>query len=145
MPAFSSPPPISFICCSDSSAPPCTARNAAYASRFCFPLSFRFLSTYQVSESIPNMITLSSYVSSFTTLSLLLGMAFEIPVIAYLLGRLHLIHAGMLKRFRKHALVGILIVAAIITPTSDTFTLLLVSLPLYLLYELSIRVVKSNP
>ncbi len=110
-----------------------------------FPLSFRFLSTYQVSESIPNMITLSSYVSSFTTLSLLLGMAFEIPVIAYLLGRLHLIHAGMLKRFRKHALVGILIVAAIITPTSDAFTLLLVSLPLYLLYELSIRVVKSNP
>lgn len=110
-----------------------------------FPLSFRFLSTYQVSENITNMISLSSYVSSFTTLSFLLGVAFEIPVIAYLLGRLHLIHAGMLKKFRKHALVGILIVAAIITPTSDVFTLLLISLPLYLLYELSIRVIKNNP
>ncbi len=77
-------------------------------------------------------------------LSLLLGTAFEIPVIAYFLAKLHLITAGMLKKFRKHSLVAILIVAAIITPTSDVFTLLLVSAPLYLLYELSVIVVSRT-
>ena len=109
-----------------------------------FPLSFRFLATYQVSETVTNLISLSSYISSFTMLSLLLGTAFEIPVIAYFLAKLHLITAGMLKKFRKHSLVAILIVAAIITPTSDVFTLLLVSAPLYLLYELSVIVVSRT-
>ena len=92
-----------------------------------FPLSFRFLATYQVSELVVNKISISSYISSFTMLSLLLGAA--------------LITAPMLKQYRKYALVGILVVAAIITPTSDVFTLLLVSIPLYFLYELSIQVV----
>lgn len=109
-----------------------------------FPLSFRFLATYQVSENVTNLISLSSYISSFTMLSLLLGAAFEIPVIAYFLAKLHLVTAGKLKKFRKHSLVGILIVAAIITPTSDIFTLLLVSAPLYLLYEFSILVVSRT-
>ncbi len=106
-----------------------------------FPLSFRFLASYHVSEIVTNMISISSYISSFTMLSLLMGAAFEIPVIAYLLAKLHLITASKLRQFRKHSLVGILITAAIITPTSDIFTLLLVSIPLYLLYELSIVVV----
>lgn len=109
-----------------------------------FPLSFRFLATYQVSDIVTNMISISSYISSFTMLSLLMGAAFEIPVIAYFLAKLHLINANMLKKFRKHSLVGILIVAAVITPTSDVFTLLLVSVPLYLLYELSIGVVSRT-
>ena len=107
-----------------------------------FPLSFRFLATYQVIERLVNKISLSSYISSFTMLSLLLGAAFEIPVIAYFLAKLKLISAALLKKYRKHAIVGILILAAIITPTSDVFTLLLVSIPLALLYELSIVVVK---
>lgn len=109
-----------------------------------FPLSFRFLATYQVNETVVNMISLSSYISSFTMLSLMLGAAFEIPVIAYFLAKLHLIHSGMLAKFRKHSLVAIVIVAAIITPTSDVFTLLLVSIPLCLLYEVSILVVKGT-
>ena len=107
-----------------------------------FPLSFRFLATYQVSELVVNKISLSSYISSFTMLSLLLGAAFEIPVIAYFLAKLKLISAALLKKYRKHAIVGILILAAIITPTSDVFTLLLVSIPLSLLFELSIVVLK---
>ena len=97
-----------------------------------FPLSFRFLATYQVSELVVNKISM---------LSLLLGAAFEIPIIAYFLSKLGLITAPMLKQYRKYALVGILVIAAIITPTSDVFTLLLVSIPLYFLYELSIQVV----
>lgn len=107
-----------------------------------FPLSFRFLATYQVDASVVNMISLSSYVGSLAMLSLMLGAAFEIPVVAYFLARLGLVDAGMLRRFRKHAVVGILVVAAVITPTSDVFTLVLVSVPLYLLYELSILVVR---
>lgn len=106
-----------------------------------FPLSFRFLASHQVSETVTNMISLSSYISCFTMLSLLMGAAFEIPIIAYLLAKLHLIQASLLKKFRKHSLVSILVIAAIITPTTDIFTLLLVSFPLYLLYELSIWVV----
>lgn len=109
-----------------------------------FPLSFRFLATYQVSEIVTNMISISSYISSFTMLSLLMGAAFEIPVVAYFLAKLHLINVGMLKKFRKHSLIGILVLAAVITPTSDIFTLLLVSIPLYLLYELSIGVVSRT-
>lgn len=109
-----------------------------------FPFSFRFLATYQVSDNVTNMITLSSYIGSFTMLSLLMGAAFEIPIIAYFLAKLHFINANILKKYRKHSLVGILVVAAIITPTSDVFTLLLVSVPLYLLYELSIRVVSRT-
>lgn len=108
-----------------------------------FPLSFRFLATYQVSELVENKISLNSYISTFTTLSFLLGAAFEIPVVVYLLGKLKLIRAAILRKFRKHAIVVILILAAIITPTSDIFTLLLVSIPLYLLYELSIWTIRK--
>lgn len=106
-----------------------------------FPLSFRFLATYQVSELVVNKISISSYISSFTMLSLMMGAAFEIPILAYFLAKLRFIHANTLKKYRKHALVGILIAGAVITPTSDIFTLLLVSIPLYLLYELSIIIV----
>ena len=78
-------------------------------------------------------------------LSLLLGAAFEIPIIAYFLSKLGLITAPMLKQYRKYALVGILVIAAIITPTSDVFTLLLVSIPLYFLYELSYSSGRQKP
>ncbi|MEG1950002.1 MAG: twin-arginine translocase subunit TatC [Odoribacter sp.] len=109
-----------------------------------FPLSFRFLATYQVSDLVVNKISLSSYISTFTMLSLLMGAAFEIPIVAYFLAKLGFIHTEMLKKFRKHSLIGILLLAAIITPTADVFTLLLVSIPLYLLYELSILIVAKT-
>lgn len=109
-----------------------------------FPLSFRFLATYQVSSTVTNLISLSSYIGSLMTLSLLLGIAFEIPVITYLLSRIGILNAKLLRKYRKHALVGILMLAAIITPTSDVFTLLLVSVPLYFLYEISIRVSREK-
>lgn len=106
-----------------------------------FPLSFRFLATYQVSDIVANKISLSSYIDTFIILTLMLGAAFEIPVLAYFFAKLGFISPAFLRQYRKHALVAILIVAAIITPTSDVFTLLLVSVPMYALYELSIYVV----
>ena len=103
-----------------------------------FPLTFRFLGTYQVSADIPNCITLSSYISTLCSLSLAMGLVFELPVVCWILGRLGVLHASMLRTVRRQAVVVILVAAAIITPTGDAFTLLLVSLPIWLLYEISI-------
>lgn len=107
-----------------------------------FPLTFRFLGTYQVSGDVQNMINLDSYISTFLMLSFMMGLVFELPVFTWLFAKLGFISAPFLRRYRKHAIVLILIVAAIITPTSDVFTLLLVSLPIWLLYELSIFIIK---
>ena len=106
-----------------------------------FPLTFRFLSTYQVSADVTNMIALDSYMSTFTVMTLVLGVVFEMPILCWLLAKLRLLSADFMRKYRRHAIVLILVVAAIITPTSDIFTLLLVGLPMYCLYELSILVV----
>lgn len=107
-----------------------------------FPLAFRFLATYQVDDTVKNCITLASYVDTFMMLTLAMGIVFEIPVLSWFFAKLGLINDGYMRKYRRHAIVAILIVAAIITPTSDIFTLLLVSLPMYALYEGSIQVVK---
>lgn len=106
-----------------------------------FPISFRFLGTYSVSERIHSTITLDSYVSTFTTLTLVMGVVFQLPVIAFALAKLGFISSSLLSSYRRHALLVIMFVAAVITPP-DLMTLILVSIPLYLLYEVSIRVVK---
>lgn len=72
----------------------------------------------------------------------MMGLLFEMPVIAYFLAKMGILHAEVLCKYRRHAIVALTILAAIITPTGDAFTLLLVTLPLYLLYELSIFVIK---
>ena len=105
------------------------------------PISFQFLATYQVSENITNTITLDSYISTFTTLTFMMGVVFQLPVFAYVLGKMGFITADVLKRYRKYAFVLIMVIAAIITPP-DLFTLVLVTLPIYGLYEVSIWVVK---
>ncbi len=73
-------------------------------------------------------------------LSLVLGVMFEMPVVAWLLARMGFVTAAFMRRYRRHAIVAILIAAAVVTPTADAFTLSLVSLPIYLLYELGILV-----
>ena len=105
-----------------------------------FPISFRFLGTYSVSAKVVSNITLDSYISTFVSLTLVMGIVFQLPVIAFFLGKMRVITSSMLAQYRKHAFIVILLVAAIITPP-DLMTLILVSIPLYLLYELSIRVV----
>lgn len=106
-----------------------------------FPLTYRFLSSYQVSEEVVNMISLESYIDTLVLLSLMMGIVFEIPVIAWLLGKFGLLKADFMRHYRRHAIVAILIIAAIITPTTDIFTLLVVSLPMWALYEFSIVLV----
>lgn len=102
-----------------------------------FPLSFRFLNAYQVSPQVVNHISLGSYISLLLVLSILMGLLFELPILTWLLSALGIIKRAHLRRYRRHVFVGILIVAAVITPTGDPFTLLLVTLPVYALYELS--------
>ena len=109
-----------------------------------FPLTFRFLGTYQVSGEVANMITLESYISTLMTLTLSMGIVFEIPVLSWMFAKLGFLSAAFMRRYRKHAVVLILSVAAVITPTSDVFTLLAVSAPMYLLFELSILIVQAT-
>ena len=109
-----------------------------------FPLTFRFLGTYQVSEDVVNMISLQSYMSTLTLMSISMGIVFEMPVVSWLMARMGLLSASFMTRYRRHAIVVILIVAAIITPTSDVFTLLMVSLPMWMLYELSVLIVRIS-
>lgn len=109
-----------------------------------FPLTFRFLGTYQVSGDVDNMITLQSYISTMMTMLLAVGIVFEIPVLSWLFAKLGLLSAGFMRRYRRHAIVIILILSAVITPTSDIFTLSLVALPMWLLYEISILIVRRT-
>ena len=109
-----------------------------------FPLTVRFLGTYQVSPDVANMLTLQSYVDTLIGMSLVMGVVFELPVVCGLLGRMGLINSRMMSEYRRHAIVAILVVAAIITPTTDMFTLFVVALPIYLLYELSIQIVRCT-
>lgn len=109
-----------------------------------FPLTVRFLGTYQVSADVENMLTLQSYIDTLLSMSLVMGVIFELPVVSAILGRLGIINSRLMARYRRHAIVAILIVAAIITPTTDVFTLFIVSLPIWLLYELSILVVPKG-
>ena len=97
-----------------------------------------------MSEQVENMISLQSYISTLLMMCLAMGIVFEIPILSWLFAKLGFISADFMRRYRRHAVVIILIVAAIITPTSDVFTLLLVSLPMWLLYEVSILIVKRS-
>ena len=109
-----------------------------------YPLTLRFLSTYELSAAIENQISLNSYIDNFMMLVLCMGLAFELPLVTLPLPLLGVVHKSFLRKYRRHAIVIIVIVAAIITPTGDPFTLTVVSVPLYLLYELSILMIKDK-
>lgn len=108
-----------------------------------FPFTVRFLGGYQVTADVANTITLSSYISVLGVMSLLMGVVFELPVLCWLLAKIGVLKARFMRRYRRHAIVVIIILGAIITPTGDPFTLSLVSIPIYLLWELSILIVKK--
>ena len=109
-----------------------------------FPLTVRFLGTYQVSPSVTNMLTLQSYIDTLISMSFLMGVLFELPVVCWLMGRMGIINSRMMSTYRRHAIVAILVLAAIVTPTTDVFTLFVVALPIWMLYELSVLIVKTS-
>jgi len=103
------------------------------------PLTVNFFSAYQVSESVNNTITLNSYISTVVSLSLATGLVFELPIVVFFLTKVGLLTPAFMKKNRKYVLVILLTIAAIITPP-DIFSQILVTIPLMLLYELSILV-----
>ncbi len=105
------------------------------------PITINFLASYQVSSIIVNTISLDSYMATVITLTLAMGLVFEIPVILLNLSKLGVISKEFLKKQRKIAIVILLVLAAFITPGSDLFSLALVSIPLYTLYEISILII----
>lgn len=109
-----------------------------------FPFTFRFLATYELGGEIDNLISLSSYMDNFLMLVFVMGLVFELPFVAWVLSRMGFVTSELLKQIRKHAVVVLLILAAIITPTGDPFTLMTVFVPLYLLYELSVIMTKAK-
>lgn len=109
-----------------------------------FPLTFRFLGTYQVNGDVDNLITFDSYISTLVMMCLAMGVIFEISILSWLFAKLGFLSADFMRKYRKHAIVIILVVAAIITPTSNVFTLSLVALPMWVLYEMSIWIVKNS-
>lgn len=102
-----------------------------------FPISCRFLASYSVSPDIKALISLDSYMSLFISLTVLMGVVFQLPVLALSLAKMGLINHTFMSHYRRHAFILIVVIAAIITPP-DILTLIIVTLPLYFLYEVSI-------
>ncbi|GHT61213.1 Sec-independent protein translocase protein TatC [Bacteroidia bacterium] len=110
-----------------------------------FPMTLRFLYNYTLSPIIHNTVSLDSYMDNFLILVFIMGFVFEMPLISWLLSQIGILRKSFFKTYRRHAILILLILAAIITPTGDPFTLSLVFIPLYALYELSILLVKDDP
>jgi len=109
-----------------------------------FPITLRFLAGYQISQHVVNQLSFDSYISTFVSLNLVMGIIFEMPLLALILSKLGLVDRSFFRKWRRHAIVILVIVAAVITPTGDPFTLALVTLPLYLLYEFSALIVRKE-
>ena len=120
--------------------------GVAFAYFLIIPFSLNFAAGYYISGQINNFFTLDNYIGFVTMMMLGCGIVFELPMIIYFLAKLGIITAAFMRQYRRHAIVVILILAAVITPSPDMFTMTLVAIPIYLLYELSIVVAaRVNP
>jgi sec-independent protein translocase protein TatC len=102
------------------------------------PMTIWFLATYSISNVIVNEFDITSYVSTISSLVLGCGLLFQFPMVIYFLSKIGIVTPELMRQYRKHSIVGILFLGAVITPSADPFTLTLISLPLYLLFEISI-------
>ncbi len=123
--------------------------GVAFSYFIIVPLTINFLGTYQVSETVANQVSLQSYISTVVSVTFAVGIVFELPALVYVLARLGLVTAALMKKFRKAMVVVIFVLSAIITPP-DMFSMIMVAIPLYLLYEASILIAartaaKSTP
>lgn len=107
------------------------------------PLVLIFFNGYQVSEAVANTFSLNSYISIFSGMVFMMGLLFEFPTVLAVLSQFGIIDRAFLRKYRRHAVVVILILAAVLTPTGDPFTMTVVALPLYALYEGSIFICKE--
>ena len=110
-----------------------------------FPLTLRFLYSYQISPEITNQLSLDSYMNNFLMLTFMMGIIFELPLVCMGISKIGLLNRSFFSRYRRHAVVALLVLAAFITPSADPFTLMSVFIPLYVLWELSAFLVKPAP
>ncbi len=115
---------------------------------FCYfiiiPFSINFAVTFSLSSSIKNNFTIENYIDFFTMMLLAIGAVFELPMVVYFLSKLGILGAATMRSVRRYAVVIILIVSGVITPSPDIFTQCLVAIPIYMLYELSIFIAARN-
>lgn len=109
-----------------------------------FPVTLRFLAEYQISQMIPNQISLDSYMDNLMMLIFVMGLVFELPLVAWMLGAIGILKRQFFNNYRRHAIVLLLVLAAFITPTGDPFTLSIVFMPIYLLWEASALLVPKQ-
>ncbi|HTM97965.1 MAG TPA: twin-arginine translocase subunit TatC [Pedobacter sp.] len=107
---------------------------------FIAPWSINFLINFTVDPSIQNTFTIDSYLSTVLTLTLGTGIIFQLPVVIFILSKLGVMTPQFMRKNRRYAAVLILVIAAVITPTADPFTMMIVAMPLFFLYELSIMI-----
>jgi sec-independent protein translocase protein TatC len=120
--------------------------GVAFAYFVIIPFSLNFASGYAISSQINNFFTLDNYIGFVTMMMLGCGIVFELPMVIYFLAKMGIITAKFMRTYRRHAIVVILILAAVITPSPDMFTMTIVAIPIYFLYELSIIVAaRVNP
>lgn len=108
------------------------------------PISLNFFLGYKISDAIVNTISLNSYISLFTSTVLAFGIVFEFPAVIVILNKLGIVYKETMNKFRRHAIVVILCIAAIITP-ADPFSMLIAAAPLLILYEVSVLFCKPEP
>jgi sec-independent protein translocase protein TatC len=115
----------------------CFLSGVSFAYFLMLPYMLQFFTTFGTT-SIVNMISVSEYMSFVIQLILLSGLIFELPMIAYFLARFGIMTPAFMRHYRRHSIVAILIIAAVVTPTTDPITMLVFSIPMFLLYEISI-------
>lgn len=118
------------------------AVGVLFAYFLILPLSIDFLGSYKVSEQVDNIVSLGSYISTVTSILLSGAIVFELPVLIYFLAKIGLVSSSFLARYRRHAIVIIVIFAAIITPP-DVVSQIMVAIPLVILYEVGIGMAKK--
>ena len=109
-----------------------------------FPLMINFFAGYQVSPDVPNTFSLSSYISLFSSTVLIFGIVVQVPTLIAIWSSLGVVTREGLREYRRHAICAVVVLAALITPSGDPFSLLVVTVPLYLLYEFSIMICKNK-
>jgi len=112
---------------------------------FIFPLTLRFLAGYQLSTFIEQSVSLDSYMDTFLMICFWMGLIFELPIVAWFLSQLGILHRDFFNKYRRHAFFSLFVIVAIFSPTGDPFTIMLFFLPIYALWELSALVVKKKP
>ena len=118
--------------------------GVAFGYLIVMPVMLFFFEGYQVSEAVENTFSLTSYIGIFSSMVMLMGLLFEFPTVVAVLSRFGVVNRDIMRKSRKYAIMAVLVLSAVVTPSGDPFTMLVVAVPLYVLYEFSILLCKND-